>query len=149
MTSAGSMNFPSLLRGKTYKEWQAGKNGSAWKEQLKSDIDEAIKNAATYEDCIELIRAKGYEVKGEGFREKAHKFISFRPLDRERFVRGSAKSLGTEYTKGRIRERIEEKALAKKKSVFRSLPGRSPLSKIIQGKILLTPPRTNLPIAPA
>ena len=115
MTFAGSMNFPSLLRGKTYKEWQAGKNGSAWKEQLKSDIDEAIKNAATYEDCIELIRAKGYEVKGEDFGEKAHKFISFRPLDRERVVRGSAKSLGTEYTKERIKERIEEKALVKDK----------------------------------
>lgn len=46
---------------------------------------------------------------------KAHKFISFRPLDRERFIRGSAKSLGAEYTKERIKERIEEKALAKDK----------------------------------
>ena len=110
-----SIITPGEKRGKTYKEWQAGRSGSAWKEQLKSDIDEAIKNAATYEDCIELIRAKGYEVKGEDFGEKAHKFISFRPLDKERFVRGSAKSLGTEYTKERIRERIEEKALAKDK----------------------------------
>lgn len=110
-----SIITPGEKRGKTYKEWQSGKNGSAWKEQLKADIDEAIKNAATYEDCIELIRAKGYEVKGEDFGEKAHKFISFRPLDRERYVRGSAKSLGTEYTKERIRERIEEKALVKDK----------------------------------
>ena len=110
-----SIITPGEKRGKTYKEWQAGKNGSAWKEQLKSDINEAIKTAATYEDCIELIRAKGYEVKGEGFGEKAHKFISFRPLDRERFVRGSAKSLGAEYTKERIKERIEEKALLKDK----------------------------------
>ena len=102
-------------RGKTYKEWQAGKNGSAWKEQLKADIDEAIKIAASYEDCIDLIRAKGYEVKGEDFGEKAHKFISVRPLDRERFVRGSAKSLGSEYTKERIKERIEEKALVRDK----------------------------------
>lgn len=111
MTTTLSIITPGEKRGKTYKEWQAGKNGSAWKEQLKADIDEAIKNAATYEDCIELIRAKGYEVKGEDFGEKAHKFISFRPLDRERFVRGSAKSLGAEYTKERIKERIEEKAL--------------------------------------
>ncbi len=110
-----SIITPGEKRGKTYKEWQAGKNGSAWKEQLKSDIDDAIKTAATYEYCIELIRAKGYEVKGEGFGEKAHKFISFRPLDRERFIRGSAKSLGAEYTKERIKERIEEKALAKDK----------------------------------
>jgi hypothetical protein len=108
-----SIITPGEKRGKTYKEWQANKNGSAWKEQLKADIDEAIKNAATYEDCIALIRAKGYEVKGEDFGEKAHKFISFRPLDRERFIRGSAKSLGAEYTKERIRERIEEKALVK------------------------------------
>ena len=110
-----SVITPGEKRGKTYKEWQAGKNGSAWKEQLKADIDEAIKIATTYEDCIELIRAKGYEVKGEDFGEKAHKFISFRPLDRERFVRGSAKSLGAEYTKERIRERIAEKALVKDK----------------------------------
>ncbi len=110
-----SVITPGEKRGKTYKEWQAGKNGSAWKEQLKSDIDEAIKTAATYEDCIELIRAKGYEIKGEDFGEKAHKFISFRPLDRERFIHGSAKSLGAEYTKERIKERIGEKALAKDK----------------------------------
>ena len=110
-----SIITPGEKRGKTYKEWQAGKNGSAWKEQLKSDIDEAIKTAATYEDCMELIRAKGYEIKGEDFGEKAHKFISFRPLDRERFVRGSAKSLGAEYTKEQIKERITEKALTKDK----------------------------------
>ena len=110
-----SVITPGEKRGKTYKEWQAGKNGSAWKEQLKADIDEAIKNAETYEDCIELIRAKGYEIKGEDFGEKAHKFISFRPLDRERFIRGSAKSLGAKYTKERIKERIEEKALVKDK----------------------------------
>lgn len=110
-----SVITPGEKRGKTYKEWQSGKSGSAWKEQLKSDIDEAIKNAATYEDCIELIRAKGYEVKGEDFGENALKYISFRPLDKERFVRGSAKSLGAEYTKERIKERITEKALAKDK----------------------------------
>ena len=82
---AKTLSAKGASRGKTYKEWQAGRNNSSWKEQLKADIDEAIKNAATYEDCIELIRAKGYEIKGGDFGEKAHKFISFRPLDRERF----------------------------------------------------------------
>ena len=55
------------------------------------------------------MRANGYEIKGETFEEGAAKYISFRPLDKERFVRGSAKSLGKEYTKERIRERIERK----------------------------------------
>ncbi len=110
-----SLSTKGAAKGKTYKEWQTGKNGSSWKEQLKSNIDEAIKNAATYEDCIDLIRAKGYEIKGETFGENSHKFISFRPLDRERFVRGSVKSLGAEYTKERIKERIGEKELVKDK----------------------------------
>ena len=55
------------------------------------------------------MRAKGYEIKGESFEESAAKYISFRPLDKERFVRGSMKSLGKEYTKERIWERIEIK----------------------------------------
>ena len=132
-----SIITPGEKRGKTYKEWQANKNGSAWKEQLKADIDETIKNAATYEDCIELIRAKGYEVKGEDFGEKAHKFISFRPLDRERFVRGSAKSLGAEYTKERIKERIEEKALVKDKKRILFPARKKPIVKDYSRKNLI------------
>ena len=72
-------------------------------------INFCIKSASTYEEFLLLMRAKGYEIKGETFEEEAAKYISFRPLDKERFVRGSAKSLGKEYTKKRIRERIERK----------------------------------------
>ena len=71
------------------------------------NINFCIKSASTYEEFLLLMRAKGYEIKGETFEEGAAKYISFRPLDKERFVRGSAKSLGKEYTKERIRERIE------------------------------------------
>ena len=39
--------------------------------------------------------------KGETFGEDAAKYISFHPLDKERFVRGSARSLGKEYTRSR------------------------------------------------
>ena len=63
----------------------------------------------TQKSMLLLMRAKGYEIKGESFEESAAKYISFRPLDKERFVRGSMKSLGKEYTKERIRERIEMK----------------------------------------
>ena len=101
--------------GKTYKEWLSSKNNSSWKTRLKNDIDEAIQTADTYEDFLDLIRAKGYEIKGETFDEKSLKYISFRPLDREHFIRGRANSLGSEYTKERIKERIEEKALIQPK----------------------------------
>lgn len=102
---------PTDRHGKSYKEWASSKNSTSWKDRLKQDIDEAIQSANSYEECMELIRAKGYEVKGDTFGENALKFISFRPLDRKYFVRGSIKSLGGEYTKERIKERIEAKSL--------------------------------------
>lgn len=106
-----SVISPSDNRGRKYKEWLADKNSSSWKTKLKNDIDEAIQTADTYEDFLDLIHAKGYEIKGETFGENDLKYISFRPLDRERFARGSVKSLGAEYTRERIKERIEAKAL--------------------------------------
>ena len=104
-----SVIIPGDQRGRKYKEWQSDQNGSAWKTQIRKDINFCIKSASTYEEFLLLMRAKGYEIKGKTFEEGAAKYISFRPLDKERFVRGSAKSLGKEYTKERIRERIERK----------------------------------------
>ena len=98
-------------RGKSYHEWQVEQNGTSWKTRLKNTIDEAVKATDTYEDCMELIRAKGYEIKGESLNENAPKYIAFRPLDKEHFIRGSGCSLGADYTKERIEERIREKAL--------------------------------------
>lgn len=107
-----SVISPTNQCGKSYKEWTANRSGTSWKTKLKQDIDEAIQNTNTYEDCIELIRAKGYEIKGDTIGKNALKYISFRPLDRDHFIRGSMKSLGAEYTKERIKERVEAKALA-------------------------------------
>ena len=106
-----SVISPTEQRGKKYRKWLSDNNGSSWKAKLKTDIDEAVRAADSYEDFLELIRAKGYEIKGETFAESDLKYIAFRPLDRERFVRGSIKSLGVEYTKERIKERIESKSL--------------------------------------
>ena len=69
--------------------WQAEQSGTSWKVKLKNAIDEAIEIADTYEDCLNLIRSKGYEIKGESLDKNAPKYISFRPLDREHFIRGS------------------------------------------------------------
>lgn len=97
-------------KGKSYKEWQAEKNGTSIKVALQNDIDEAINSCASYEDFIALMKAKGYEIKGEDLTDSNLKYISFRPLDRERFIRGSIRTLGADYTKERISERIEERA---------------------------------------
>ena len=105
-------------RGQKYNEWENNKNGTSWKNQLKIDIDGAIKSSKKYEDFIAIIRAKGYEVKGESLDGTDGKYIAFRPLDRKNFVRGSERSLGADYTKERIKERIDlGYTLPKKKKV--------------------------------
>ena len=105
-----SVIIPDGIRGRKYNEWQAEKSGTSWKTQIRKDINAAVKSASNYEEFLLLLKAKGYEIKGEEFGENAVKYISFRPLNKVRFVRGSTKSLGKEYTKERIRERIENKA---------------------------------------
>ena len=62
------------------------------------------KSASTYDEFLLLMRAKGYEIKGETFGEDARKYISFRPLGQDNYVRGSVRSLGKEYTKERIKD---------------------------------------------
>ena len=101
-----SVITPSNERGKKHNEWDANKNNISWKSQLKLDIDDAIKSAKIYEDFLTIMCAKGYEIKGESLEESGTKYISFRPLNKERFVRGSERSLGIDYTKERIKERI-------------------------------------------
>ena len=96
--------------GKSYKEWMADKAGTSWKSKLKSDINETIKQAHTYDEFLDLMKSKGYEIKDAEISPEAHKYIGFRAPGQERWVRGRPKSLGDDFTKERIRERIEEKA---------------------------------------
>ena len=102
-----SVIIPGGERGKKYNEWQADKNRAAWKTQIRKDINAAIKSSSTYEEFLLLMRAKGYEITGETFGEDDPKFISFRPLGKDRFVRGSIKSLGKEYPKEPIKDLAE------------------------------------------
>ncbi len=85
------------------------RNLHSWKSRIKKDINECIRKAKTYEEFIRLMKDKNYEINGETFGEGSARYISFRPLGKDRFVRGRASTLGPEYTKERIRERIEEK----------------------------------------
>ena len=56
------------------------------------------------------MQSKGYEIKDSEISPEAHKYIGFRAPGQERWIRGREKSLGADFTKERIRERIEVKA---------------------------------------
>lgn len=99
---------PGPKRGTKYNEWAANKEGKSWKTKLRNDIDECIKASKDYTHFLELIKAKGYEIKGENLEDPSAKYIAFRPLEGKQFVRGSDRSLGPGYTKESISTRIIE-----------------------------------------
>ena len=121
-----SVIIPGPDRGKSYKEWMSVKQGTSWKAAIKKDIDDTIRLAKSYEMFLALLRAKGYEIKGESFGEGAHKYITFKAPGMQRSARGSAKSLGSEYTKERIKERIEQRGIKRV-----SVPKRRPVTSMI------------------
>lgn len=102
---------PSKQRGLSKYEYEQKKAGTSWKDQLRADIDQAIQKSDSYEEFIEMMKMEGCEIKGAEL-DKG-KYISFCPIGVGRFVRGSERSLGAEYTKERISERIENKELEK------------------------------------
>jgi hypothetical protein len=120
-----SVIIPGQKRGKKYNEWLAEGKGTSWKQRLKNDIDECVDMANSYDHFIELIKAKGYEVKGQEFGEDAAKYIAFRPLEGKQFVRGSDRSLGPEYIKEEIKKRIDHKIELSKSKVH--FPKREPV----------------------
>ena len=79
-----SVIIPGGERGKKYNEWQSDRNGTAWKTQIRKDINATIKASSTYEEFLLLMRAKGYEIKGEtlGLYCSAYLMISARSLMR-------------------------------------------------------------------
>ena len=80
-----SVIIPAGQKGMTHYEWQMTKVGTSWKAQMKSDMDNAIREAHSYEDFISRMQTKGYEVKGETFGDNALKNLSFSASGQTRF----------------------------------------------------------------
>ena len=110
-----SVIIPAGQKGMTHYEWQMTKVGTSWKAQMKSDMDNAIREAHSYQDFIGQMQTKGYEVKGETFGDKALKYLSFCALGQSRFTRVSERNFGVGYTKEAIRERIEKRVMTQEK----------------------------------
>ena len=107
----------------SYAEWMHERKGDSWKAKIKKDIDECILISRSYEEFLQRMRDKGYEINGETFGEGSAKYISFRPYGKDRFVRGRAQSLGADYTKEKIRERIEERSSLGTEKMVQNISG--------------------------
>ena len=88
-------------RNKSYKEWKSHKENISWKDKIKIDINETIEESKTYEDFLEKMKSRGYELKYGN-----SKYNTFKHKEMGRSIRG--KTLGEDYTEKKIKDRIEE-----------------------------------------
>ena len=93
---------------KSYKEWSEEKKNNSWKSQVRKDINAAIRQAFDYENFLRILKEYGYQIRGEDLRAVSPKYISFLPPGKDRWVRGRAGTLGEDFTRERIYERIQE-----------------------------------------
>lgn len=85
-------------------EWSEKADGKfIWSAMIARDIDACILQAKDYEEFLELLQQKGYEI-------KQGKHLALRPQGMQRFRRCT--TLGEAYTKERILQRIETEDLA-------------------------------------
>lgn len=90
---------PQQGRGKQYGEWRAEQEQRpTWRGLIRTDIDEAIRQAMTERQFFDALQKKGYAM-------KVGKDISVRPPGKERFVR-LIRNFGEDYSLDNIRRRI-------------------------------------------
>ena len=88
----------------SYKDWSEYREGSfVWADMIKRDLDSCILQAGNYEQFLELLSDKGYEV-------KQGKYLAVRPQGMTRFRR--CKTLGENYSQEAIVERIAKEDLS-------------------------------------
>lgn len=84
----------------THKDYVLRTKGLSFKERIENDIDSSIKEADSFNDFIEDMKNKGYEV-------KQGKHLSFKSPTGKKFIR--TKTLGYNYLENSIKHRINNK----------------------------------------
>lgn len=111
-----------------YKDHNTYRDGrDNFSDMIKRDIDIAIAEAGTYEEFLEIMKNRGYEIK-EG------KYLAFRGREMTRFRRCKAETLGIEYTEEAIKNRIPFESLSTYKAETKEEAERIVYSRIPRGK---------------
>ena len=88
----------------SYMDWSEYREGNfVWADMINRDLDSCILQAGNYEQFLELLSDKGYEV-------KQGKYLAVKPQGMTRFRR--CKTLGDMYSDEVIRERIEKEDIS-------------------------------------
>lgn len=81
-------------------DWNEDKKGKSYKSRLQFDMDRVIQKVINWEHFLKIMEQYGYEI-------KFGKHIAFKQKNQQRFTR--AKTIGTNYTEEKIKERIRNK----------------------------------------
>ena len=84
----------------SWHDWNEDKKGKSYKSRLQFDMDRVIQKAINWEHFLKIMEQYGYEI-------KFGKYIAFKQKNQQRFTR--AKTIGTNYTEEKIKERIRNK----------------------------------------
>lgn len=58
----------------SYKEWSEYREGNfVWSDMIKRDLDACILQAKDYEEFLELLSEKGYQIKRENIWQSSHR----------------------------------------------------------------------------
>ncbi len=86
----------------SWSEWKAKQEGQSWKEQMRQDINGAIRIASGYDQFIEIMQSSGYKL-----RETSGHLTYIMPGEDEFRCRDC--KLGKEYEKSSIKEYLDNK----------------------------------------
>ena len=88
---------PDLERRNTRNEWEEAKKGTSWKDELRKNIEAMCSVSRSWDEFVRNMEAVGYQL-------RQGKYVTYTDQEGHR-VRD--KSLGREWTKGAVENRME------------------------------------------
>jgi len=94
--------------GRKKKQSSSKEENVTWADRIKKDLDMAVLQVSSYEAFLSLMAGMGYEIKNAYPQEGS--YLAVKREGMARYKR--CKSLGEEYTRERIQERISNKTIS-------------------------------------
>lgn len=143
-TSLDNDEYIINIKGKDYKkklksDWTKTSNekyainrGVSWKYRIKKIIDTGIRNSESWEEFLEYCKSKNLDIKDINKSGNEYKHISFclSKDGQERQTRGS--TIGSNYTREKIKERINNNRIKNEK--FRNTSTRTKIINTVKEK---------------
>ena len=100
----------TLKNSRSYYEDMCLKKGISYKEKLQSAIDLCINQSNNYKEFLDFMKELKFEI-----RDGNRKYLAFKFQENKNFINCKEHVLGADYTREKIKERIEKRNFQKEK----------------------------------